>query len=156
MPVVLAAVLWAGSERPQVLIAENGALVGVMTDQGRALSKSRGAGFVARVWLENDGERVTQPIAAARWDRVADGVARMRVWEREIVHLTSKRAAKGFEECRADQMIVSAYEGAASGPCLYLNAEKLAGLGSLSVLDGKIITAADQAGRRLWNSPRRR
>lgn len=46
---------WTLADRPAVLIAENGALVGVMGAEGRALSRARGHGFVARSWLENDG-----------------------------------------------------------------------------------------------------
>lgn len=49
-------VIWSGTERPDVLISDTGTLVGVMTPQGRALSKERGAGFAARNWLENDGD----------------------------------------------------------------------------------------------------
>ena len=49
-------VIWSGTERPDVLISGTGTLVGVMTPQGRALSKERGAGFAARNWLENDGD----------------------------------------------------------------------------------------------------
>ena len=49
-------VIWSGTERSDVLISDTGTLVGVMTPQGRALSKERGAGFAARNWLENDGD----------------------------------------------------------------------------------------------------
>ena len=42
-----------------------------MTDKGRALSKSKGSGFVAGVWLENDGDGVDQIEARAQMARTA-------------------------------------------------------------------------------------
>lgn len=53
----LVVVLWQGRAR----------LVAVMTDEGRALSKPRGGGFIADNWLENDGEAISQVQAHARW-----------------------------------------------------------------------------------------
>jgi competence protein ComEC len=50
--------------RPDVLISDTGRLVGVLTEEGRALSRARGDGFVAGVWLENDGDGATQEDAA--------------------------------------------------------------------------------------------
>jgi competence protein ComEC len=67
VPVALSLWLWAQAERPALLIADRGGLVGVMTAEGRALSKPRGGGFVARNWLENDGDGATQEEAHARW-----------------------------------------------------------------------------------------
>ena len=66
-PAALALQFWGQVERPLVLVAETGTLVGVMTDAGRALSKARGSGFVAAVWLENDGDPADQATAAGRW-----------------------------------------------------------------------------------------
>ncbi|WP_333714543.1 ComEC/Rec2 family competence protein, partial [Yoonia sp.] len=64
--VLAAALLWGLTTRPAVLVADNGALIGVMTDQGRALSRASGSGFVAGIWLENDGWPVPQEVAADR------------------------------------------------------------------------------------------
>ena len=67
-PMVMAFALWATLQHPVVLVADSGRLVGVMGPEGRALSGARGQGFMARVWLENDGEIATsQETAAARW-----------------------------------------------------------------------------------------
>ncbi|MWD30385.1 competence protein, partial [Aquicoccus sp. SCR17] len=49
LPVAGALVLWWQAERPVLLVAEDGALVGVMTPGGRALSRPRGAGFAAGI-----------------------------------------------------------------------------------------------------------
>jgi competence protein ComEC len=66
LPTVVAFAGWATVERPAVLISSSGGLIGVMTSDGRALSKSRGEGFAARSWLENDGDAATQQIAFER------------------------------------------------------------------------------------------
>jgi competence protein ComEC len=58
-------------ERPGLLVAGSGGLVGVMTPEGRALSKARGDGFAADSWLENDGDPVGQE--AAPPDRASRG-----------------------------------------------------------------------------------
>jgi len=48
MPVIaLAVVLWAMTQRPEVLVAQSGGLIGRMTDDGRAISRPRGDGFTA-------------------------------------------------------------------------------------------------------------
>ncbi len=57
---------WTAAPRPALLLSESGALLGVLTEDGRALNKGRGDGFSARVWLENDGDTATQEEAAAR------------------------------------------------------------------------------------------
>lgn len=44
-------VIWMQTERPSVLIADNGALIGVLGQDGRALSRAKGSGFVASIWL---------------------------------------------------------------------------------------------------------
>ena len=66
VPMALAFGVWAGGERPSALIADNGTFVGIMTLGGRALSKAKGAGFVARNWLENDGDGQPRKRLAAR------------------------------------------------------------------------------------------
>jgi competence protein ComEC len=65
--VAVALLLWAQAGRPALLIADSGGLVGVMTGAGRALNKPRGGGFIARNWLENDGDSAAQDQAHARW-----------------------------------------------------------------------------------------
>ncbi|MEN8895000.1 MAG: hypothetical protein ABF248_02785, partial [Yoonia sp.] len=53
--VVIGAGMWMDTKRPAVLVADIGALVGVLGPAGRALSKGKGSGFVAGIWMENDG-----------------------------------------------------------------------------------------------------
>lgn len=65
LPVLAALLLWHG-DRPALLIASDGGLAGLIGPEGRALSASRGNGFAARTWLENDGDSTGQEGAAAR------------------------------------------------------------------------------------------
>lgn len=157
VPAVLAFWLWSGTERPAVLVADTGGLVGVMTEQGRALSKPRGAGFVASVWLENDGDGGDQPDAAGRWPG-AEG--RVRIFRtgavetgaaHEIVHVIGKRAAAGFDECKAGQVIIASVPLILYGPCQVFDPDRLRATGSLAISDKGMISARDRSGQRIWN-----
>lgn len=66
LPMMAALLIWSQVERPALLISGDGALLGLMTPEGRALSKPRGQGFAAASWLEDDGDAADQPAAAAR------------------------------------------------------------------------------------------
>ena len=155
VPMVIAAIMWFGVERPSVLIAEGGTLVGVMTDDGRALSKPRGAGFVARTWLENDGDRISQADANTRWQSASDGVARMQINDWEVVHLTRKSASEGFRECEQGQIIITSFGKEMAGGCLVLDATRLSDLGSVSLEGGVIESASERSGNRLWHAKHR-
>ncbi|MFK7835098.1 MAG: ComEC/Rec2 family competence protein [Sulfitobacter sp.] len=147
----LSFVLWQGAVRPEVLIADNGTLVGVMTDQGRGLSKAKGAGFVARNWLENDGNGGGQLAASKLW---SDG---------SLVHLSGKRAVAGFAGCRAGQIVVASVEmhRDAAPDCPIFDPPKLRQTGSIALrrtaAGWQMVTARDKAGERLWtNWPKER
>ncbi len=62
----VAFILRAQTPRPALLIADSGGLMGLMGSNGRILSTGTGDGFVAGIWLENDGQPVAQDVAAAR------------------------------------------------------------------------------------------
>jgi len=139
-------VLWQGAERPEVLIADNGTLVGVLTKDGRALSKAKGAGFVARNWLENDGDGTSQERAARHW-RAGP-----------IVHLSGKRAVASFAGCREGQIIVASVEvPALSDPvCTVFDPVRLKHTGAVALnqtAEGWVMTTSrDTAGERLWTA----
>ena len=141
---ILSFVLWQGAERPAILISDTGTLVGVMTDQGRALSKAKGAGFVARNWLENDGEGVAQWQAAERWQ------------SGKVIHLSGKRAVAGFEGCKEGQIVVSSvpFEAGKVFDCTLYDPETLKQTGAIALrlIDGawQVKTARSQAGERPW------
>ncbi|MFT4961369.1 MAG: competence protein ComEC [Paracoccaceae bacterium] len=157
LPAITAFWMWAEAERPAVLIADTGGLVGVLTDQGRALSKPKSNGFVAKVWLENDGDGVLQDKAAQRWPEDQGKIRVIQVGSAEIVHLTGKRAAAGFHDCKPGQVVISAVELKLTGPCDLYDPKRLRQTGSLAVRDGKILTAKSVSGDRIWNTtPARR
>ncbi|WP_170477640.1 ComEC/Rec2 family competence protein [Ruegeria arenilitoris] len=151
VPAMAVMTLWGQGTRPDVLVAGNGGLIGVMTENGRALSKSKGNGFVASVWLENDGDGADQKLAAKRWPGEPGLVQRYQTEGLEIVHLTGKRAAQDFNECRPDQIVVSPVALQLSGGCRLYDSEKLENTGSLALSKGRLVTSNEASGRRLWS-----
>ncbi|MBD0864353.1 MAG: ComEC/Rec2 family competence protein [Rhodobacteraceae bacterium] len=148
--IAVAFAVWGHQPRPGVLIAESGTLVGVMTEEGRALSRARGSGFVARVWLENDGDRVAQPVAADRWEDAAGRIRHLHFQETEIVHVSGKNAASQFKSCDANQIVVASVALPLRGPCTVYDPVRLRQTGSIAVRAGRIETAAALSGQRLW------
>jgi competence protein ComEC len=154
--ILAALALWQFEERPAVLIADTGAIVGIMTPQGRALSKEKGAGFVARNWLENDGDGALQPDAAKRW--VTGGGPWLNG---TVVHLSGKRALAGFAGCTPDQIVIAngAVADMGGADCLLLDPETLRKTGAIAVLgrgqNARVVTARDKAGDRMWSGWRK-
>lgn len=138
-------VIWSDTERPEVLVSDTGTLVGMMTPEGRALSKERGAGFVARNWLENDGDGEDQAAASARW--VTGG---------DVIHLSGKRALAAFDGCEKGQIVVSSVPFAQTGlPCVVHDPDSLLHTGALAYRKGAqgwqiSQTARAASGERLW------
>ncbi|MCK0150975.1 ComEC family competence protein [Marivita sp. S6314] len=148
-PILCAFWLWSQADRPQILVAEGGTLVGVMTPEGRALSRPKGTGFVAGVWLENDGQGADQETAAALWPGRASV---------NIHHLHGKRAAAGFDGCDTGDVIIASADlpTVANANCLILQRKDFKSTGSLAIsIDAsgayRIEKARDRAGARLWN-----
>ena len=151
--------LWPTDGRPDLLIAGDGALVGMMTDTGRAPSKASGAGFVAENWLEDDGEMTDQETAFARGvftatkgrsDAVFDG--------RPLIHLTGKTAGdRALTLCSGGAMIVMDAEWTGAGDCEVWDRRRLAATGAVAVYrtsEGlQVTTARAVSGDRLWNRP---
>ena len=158
-PIMMAAsfIIWASDDRPLVLIAENGSLLGVMTDQGRALSKEKGAGFVARNWLENDGDPSLQSVAASLW---GTGMKRMKVAQvgaYEFVHLIGKKAVFEFDRCQSDQIVIASVETQRDfGNCTVHDPKTLRNSGSIGLYlqgdEAVFITARDISGDRIWSA----
>ncbi len=156
VPVLAAFALWGVVQRPAALIAENGALVGVMTQEGRALSKPKGAGFIAKNWLENDGDPSDQVQAAARWHRGDRGAPLQNLYVR---HLSGKRAIASFEDCNEGQIIVASAKITAhrsnTHACEIFDPPRLRETGAVAFYsepDGlKMRTVRDVTGTRLWS-----
>jgi competence protein ComEC len=149
--------IWARHDRPLVLIADNGSLLGVMTDQGRALSKEKGAGFVARNWLENDGDPSSQLVAASLW---GTGMKRSKVAQvgaYEFVHLIGKKAVSKFDRCQSDQIVIASVETQRDfGNCTVHDPKTLRNSGSIGLYlqgdEAVFITARDISGDRIWSA----
>lgn len=92
--------LWAATQRPESLIADQGRLIGVLSDQGRALSKEKGQGFVADVWMENDGMKLDRGDAHDLWQGQ----------NHDITHIWSKKEAAKNHHCDPDELILSHHD----------------------------------------------
>ncbi|MGA1179952.1 MAG: ComEC/Rec2 family competence protein [Marivivens sp.] len=154
--VALGLVLWIAQPRPDLLIADSGGLVGVMTPEGRTLSKPSGDGFSASNWLEDDGDIGGQERAASRPAFEREGrVVRFFVGSQPAILVTGKVASAALSGCGGAEILVSNQRLAPDRPCLSFDLGFLAvnGAVALSVLkDGslQITTAREVSGRRLW------
>jgi len=151
-PAVLSVALWMQAARPDVLIADNGSLIGVLTEQGRALNRARGSGFVAMHWLENDGVALDQEAAADLWQRAQAPVP--------IIPVRGKRGAAAFQGCdRGDWVVMNTVPQQGSIfnglPCRVVHPETLRHTGALALYkdgDGlREVSARQITGARLWN-----
>ncbi len=131
LPVVVAMVIWTGAERPLALVSESGGLVGRMTEDGRALSRPRGDGFVAGIWLENDGDPADQESAAARgaWAEAGAGqvadLGGLTLW-----HGTGRAASREAAEvcARYPVVVVNSWPDEPTDALLEAEADSLARL----------------------------
>lgn len=67
-PLLAALVIWRSAERPELLIARSGRLLGVLTAEGRAFDRDprRAQSYSAELWLRRDGDGADLDQAAAR------------------------------------------------------------------------------------------
>jgi competence protein ComEC len=151
LPCVLAFGMWAKSERPLILIAPGGGLVGVIGVEGRAVNKATGDGFAAETWIANDGEVITQNDAFARpgW------TGERRIWQAEVrgvsvLWVGGARAAAAVEGCGGADVLVSNVD-AGPRPCLVFDAVRLAQTGAVAIDEAlSVRTAAERTGARYW------
>lgn len=158
--VVFGVSMWANSERPTVLVTDNGALVGISTEKGRAISKARGNGFAASAWLENDGDGQKQASAAARYG-FSKGAWAYQAKGLRVAYAPGKEPV--FDQLKAECsptsiLILPKLDEAPSG-CLALTRKLLQQRGAAAIRvhsDGalSIVQARDVTGDRLWNSDR--
>ncbi len=107
IPLALGFALWSGAARPPLLIASSGGLIGLLTPEGRALSKPSGDSFTAQVWLENDGDTASQADAAARAGlRTTDGITYADLNGSVVASLTGRGALEHLPEACAKAAIV--------------------------------------------------
>lgn len=154
---LLAAMLWAQTERPALLIAESGGLIGVLGPEGRDLNKARGDGFSAEIWLENDGAPVTQDAAFARGGmETQDRISRAMLGGQQVLHMTGARNLAALTDCGGADILVTNQEVAGrSCTIVDINALRRDGAVAGHVVDGALVleTARARTGDRLWNTP---
>ncbi len=154
----LAAILWVQSTRPAILVADNGGLIGVMGENGRILSRASGSGFVASIWLENDGNPIPQAQAALNRD---EGQSPRRMdatlgpWK--ITQITGKTELAKVTDCDGADILITSTQDDQQRPCLTFDPIILRATGSLALdLDtaGNLVitTAAQIAGQRPWTT----
>ena len=160
-PVAIAFALWADAERPPVLVAPSGGLVGVMTPEGRALSKPRGDGFTATVWLENDGDAAEQDGAAARRGFLGEkGALIADLGSLRVAALSGRGAADriGAACAEADIVVVSTEIDAVPEGCAVFDPVRLQDTGALALWPEqgalRIDSVADHSGQRRWTQGR--
>ena len=155
--IVIASALigWGLAERPALLIDRDGGLVGLLTEEGRALSRARGAGYVARKWLESDGDAAEQSEAATRagFEAIEGGV-RFTHAGQTWFHLHGRRGEAILSELCAEgvTIVINARIDGPNGACRLMDARALSRSGSIAVhADGQEITARMVSGRRPWS-----
>jgi competence protein ComEC len=153
--VVAGLAVWPMAGRPDLLISSDGRLLGLMGPDGRALSQAKGGGFAAENWLENDGDLVTQEVAAARPGFTgAAGNRRFRIGGLTGVLLTGKGAVDRLAEAcaSADLVVIGARLEEVPAGCLVIDQARLAQTGALAVRAGPLgleVRATRQAPR-IW------
>jgi competence protein ComEC len=158
LPMAGALLLWSQVQRPVLLVAESGGLVGLLTEEGRALSKPRGDGFAASSWLENDGDPATQEVAAERRGFGGEaGAMTVELGAFRVAHLTGRGAAeRASAACAVSDLVVLSVAAAVPGGCILLDRRALAGTGAVALYPGadvpRIVTVRDRVGRRPWNA----
>ncbi|PQO23787.1 competence protein [Rhodobacteraceae bacterium WD3A24] len=166
-PVLLGFALWGAAERPALLVSHSGLQVGLLTPEGRALSRARSDGFIVRSWLENDGDPALPETAHARAGFAGRaGAATFRLTgpggrALQGVALSGRGASdRVAAHCGPGRLVVVSTEPPADpGDCMLLDPGRLARTGSVAVElteEGVRLRGARQrAGERLWTGARR-
>ncbi|RED13221.1 ComEC/Rec2 family competence protein [Pontivivens insulae] len=113
LPVAYALTLWLQVERPHILIDAGGRMIGVMTVDGRALSRAQGNSFAASTWLENDGDPVGQEGAAARWvAQASTGARTISTNDFTLHHVTARNVWPVLPDCDGPTLnLVTGWQG---------------------------------------------
>lgn len=153
----LALILWGFAPRPDLLISNDGRLVGRMGPQGRALSTPTGAGFSAENWLQDDGDFATQEEAALRSGFTGPKEARMfQMGHLRGIVLSGKGAEAAFAAACAQNDIVivpAALDPTllANGPCTRIDRNVLDKTGALGgYLNGGLTLYPSRQALRIW------
>lgn len=164
--------IWLTARRPDLLIAAQGDAVGLMTRDGRAMSKASGGAFSAQNWLADDGETASQTESSERpagrpiWSgprnlrqATVDAAGR----QIRLVHATGKSGPDmAAGSCRPGTVIIldSRAEGGDDGGCVMIDLRDLQKSGAIAIWfdheNPEILTAAQANGNRSWTQPHAR
>lgn len=156
-PVAVALLLWSQTERAPVLISADGAQVGLIGPEGRALSSPRGAGFSAQSWLENDGDLAQPATAAARPGFSGpQGARSFHIGGVEAVHLKGKSAPQALAGAcaTAGLVILAAKADVVPDGCRVIDQTLLTTTGGMALWpgkDGTLRLEPARQGQRLWS-----
>ena len=151
-------VLWgAAAPRPDLLVAPEARLIGLMGPEGRVLDTAKAQSFAADNWLRRDGDPAPQAIAAARLGFAREGKRLFadlaNGWRLEVMNGRPEPADLAAL-CRPDTLLIARNGGPVEGPCLYFGADALAESGALAVNLKEhglaVRRARDDSRGRLW------
>lgn len=145
--------------RPTLLVAPEGRLIGVRTDDGRVIDHPRAERYVASQWLKRDGDLADQEVAAERVGLgrgYSGGEATLpNGWR--VMNVIKRRPdlARLSDLCQPKTVLIAPHvTNEIAGPCIFLYGDDLKEAGALAISavgdDVDIVTAAQKAGRRLW------
>ncbi len=156
VPAVVGLGLWVLTERPVLLISDDARLVGLMGPQGRALSQTRGAGFSAKTWLEDDGDLAEQKEAAKRDGFDGPKAARQfALAGLKAASLSGKDAAGALgDACHRFDLVITTEPVVGLPPegCVVIDAALLARTGALAgyLRNGVLTLLPSRNSARVW------
>lgn len=156
LPMAAAFAAWITADRPDLLVAGSGGLVGVLTPEGRVLSKPRGDGFAADSWLENDGDPAEQEAAHARAGfSGVPGALGFTLGDLRGIYLSGRGAADRIDgACAEAALVILNAPAPARADCLVLDEARLAETGTVAIYAGadgpRLVSVRDWTGRRPW------
>ncbi|MCC5955376.1 MAG: ComEC/Rec2 family competence protein [Natronohydrobacter sp.] len=158
LPVMaLALLLWSQTTRPALLIAPEAELVGLMTPDGRALSRARAGSFTASSWLQADGDGADQAQAHARSGAEPRAtITHLHGGGFDVLHLAGKRALAELDALCLPGRIVIVTEPPEPKPrpCEIITPADLRATGARAydIRAGQIVmrSVTQASGARLW------
>ena len=88
-----------------------GALIGVLTAKDRELSKPKDAGFAAQNWLQNDGDKRHQAVAAERWvdldETLTNQVISPNIGRLDWAHVVPKKTVPAIDSYTLKQVFIA-------------------------------------------------
>ncbi|MGB0506291.1 MAG: ComEC/Rec2 family competence protein [Pikeienuella sp.] len=157
--VAAALAIWLiGQDRPHLLVAGDGRLLGLMTEQGRALDHKSAQSYAGGQWLRRDGDLASNPEAARRPG--FEQAPKLTIaplsngWRVVNTYKRLKTADVAFL-CTTKTILISRWQiKDEHGDCIILSGSELRDLGAFSITetgtDVEVSSATQLAGQRFW------